>query len=105
MYCQICSEWALAKSRKRDENGNTTRFCSTIKNFVPLNQLSCNKFNLADRFWCSKLQHFVDTKVCINSIQNKNKEECNGCRIGLFNLRRKRLNGHTTLIKIKRKEN
>ena len=103
MYCQICNEWAYAKSRKKDDNGNTTRFCGTIKNFVPLNQLACDNFIVANRFWCSRLYHFIDSTVCLSSLQKQTKEECKDCRVGIFNLRRKRLNGHTALIKIKKK--
>ena len=100
MYCKICQEWLSAKHRKKDDDGNKTRSCIKTHTLVPANQLACDKFEIAQTFWCTNSACFLAKEICINSVQTKN--ECKECRIGLFVLRRSRINGRKTLIKVRR---
>ena len=99
MYCKICKEWQTTKHHSKDENGNRTRLCVKTKTFVPANQLSCELFETAITIWCSVFACFMSTQVCVASLLKNNHLECKECKIGLFILRKRRINGKKILVK------
>ena len=98
MKCKYCQTYYDAPDRRLTKTGDkvifSERFCRTAGEYKAGDNKACDRFSLANSFWCNKEDNWLNIQVCIN---RQNNGYCSPrCKQGkeiLSASRRKTVNG------------
>lgn len=74
--CQFCQVFYDVSRDDRDDKGN--RYCPFKRQYVYLEDNSCNQFAPSELFWCRQIGFWSDVKICLSKF-HKGKENCSFC--------------------------